>query len=160
MALCQKTGLVTYALDHSLAMLQLAKENITANSLTGQLIPILGDVHSLPFPKHSIDLIVSRGSIFFWDDLPKVFQDIARVLKPGGYAYIGGGFGSQELFESIRKQMEAYEDWETKVRQRMASDNIEDMKKSLQKAQIQDAEIKDDETGFWIIVKQSETSSA
>jgi hypothetical protein len=38
-------------------------------------------------------LVVSRGSLWFWDDQVKGPQEIYRVLKPGGVAFVGGGLG-------------------------------------------------------------------
>ena len=158
MAISRETELFCYALDHSPDMLYLALENIEKSSLSGQVQPVLGNVHCLPWPEKSIDLVVSRGSIFFWEDLLRVYQEISRVLRPGGYAYVGGGFGSQELFEEIRKKMESYDDWEYNVRQRMSKFNKDRMKDYLNEADIENVEIKDDETGFWIIVHQEDGS--
>lgn len=65
------------------------------------------DISMLPFRDHCFKLIVSRGSMQFWTDYDKAFNEIYRTLKPGGYAYIGGGMGNKELAEKIQKQMEA-----------------------------------------------------
>ena len=53
-----------------------------------------------------MDLVVSRGSIWFWDNPGKALKEIYRILKPGGKAYIGGGKGSPENREGSRKQKE------------------------------------------------------
>ena len=63
---------------------------------------VVGDVHHLPFSENSFDLIVSRGSMPFWEDQEKAFREIFRVLAPGGWAYIGGGLGGKEHQERIR----------------------------------------------------------
>lgn len=154
MALSKEADLLIYALDYSQEMLALAQENIQEASLSKTVQPVLGDVHRLPWPEKSIDLVVSRGSIFFWDNLTKVCQEVARVLKPGGLAYIGGGFGSQELYEKIREKMKPYHNWEPNVRKRMSKDNIDRMKKALTEARVGKSEVKHDETGFWIIFRQ------
>ena len=52
---------------------------------------MLNDAESMPFEDNFADLIVSRGSMFFWNDQTKVFKEIYRVLKPNGMAYIGCG---------------------------------------------------------------------
>jgi ubiquinone/menaquinone biosynthesis C-methylase UbiE len=66
---------------------------------------ISGDVAALPVEDASQDLVISRDSVFFWEDLPLAFTEILRVLRPGGHAYVGGGFGSAELAERIVAEM-------------------------------------------------------
>ncbi len=49
---------------------------------------------------------MSRGSIFFWRDQATALREIMRVLKPGGWAYLGGGSGrflSPEDAEKMRQ---------------------------------------------------------
>lgn len=64
------------------------------------------NVHNLEFPDNTFDLVISRGSMPFWDKQLEAFQEIYRVLAVGGKAYIGGGLGSAKLQETIRKKME------------------------------------------------------
>jgi len=54
---------------------------------------VCADVHSLPYPDNSFDLIVSRGSMPFWREQVQAVNEIMRVLRPGGVAFIGGGCG-------------------------------------------------------------------
>ena len=51
------------------------------------------------------DLIVSRGSMPFWDDQPAAFKNLYNLLAPGGVGYVGGGMGSSELRRSIAAKM-------------------------------------------------------
>jgi SAM-dependent methyltransferase len=62
--------------------------------LQDRLSAVVGVAEEMPFPDNSVDLVVSRGSIFFWKDPVKGLQEVHRVLRPGGKAYIGGGAGS------------------------------------------------------------------
>ncbi len=73
-----------------LAGLQLAREK----KLENRLVAIVGVAESLPFPDGTVDLVVSRGSIFFWNDPVLGLREVQRVLRPGGKAFIGGGAGS------------------------------------------------------------------
>ncbi|MBN2000100.1 class I SAM-dependent methyltransferase [candidate division KSB1 bacterium] len=73
--------------------IRIAKKNIKKEKLSGQITVEQGDVHKLHFTDDSVDLIVSRGSFIFWDHTAKAFKEIHRILKPGGVAFIGGGFG-------------------------------------------------------------------
>jgi len=43
-----------------------------------------GDVAQLPFPDQALDLVVSTLSLHHWRDPVAVFDEIARVLRPGG----------------------------------------------------------------------------
>lgn len=59
-----------------------------------RLLAVVGTAEDLPFLDDSVDLVASRGSIFFWDDPVQGLKEVQRVLRPGGKAYIGGGAGS------------------------------------------------------------------
>lgn len=54
-----------------------------------------------PVGDEAFDLVVSRESYHFWQNLPTAFTEILRVMKPGGTAYIGGG--GTELHRSRQK---------------------------------------------------------
>jgi SAM-dependent methyltransferase len=48
---------------------------------------------SLPLSSFSVDIVFSRGSIFFWPSIKQCFAEIHRILKNQGVALIGGGYG-------------------------------------------------------------------
>jgi SAM-dependent methyltransferase len=70
--------------------LALAREK----GLQDKLLAVVGVAEKLPLPDNSVDLLVSRGSIFFWDEPVTGLREVYRVLRPGCKAYIGGGAGS------------------------------------------------------------------
>ncbi len=63
--------------------------------LGNRLVAVVGVAERMPLPDNSVDLVFSRGSIFFWDDQAQGIREIHRVLRPGGKAMIGGGHGSK-----------------------------------------------------------------
>lgn len=63
------------------------------------------DVQKLPFDNDSADFIMSRGSIWFWEEPEKGLKEIHRVLKPGGVAVVGGGLG-RYLPETMRLRLQ------------------------------------------------------
>jgi ubiquinone/menaquinone biosynthesis C-methylase UbiE len=155
-ALAKITNMKIYALDISEEMCKIAKENVKESRLSGKIIPILGDVEDMPFSDDFADLIVSRGSVFFWDDKVKVFKEIYRVLKPSGMAYIGGGFGIAELRDKIAKEMEKRDsNWKKDVKERLGKNNVERLKEELAKANISNYEIIHDDSGFWILIRKA-----
>lgn len=144
-----------YAMDFSDKMIAIAKKRIKSCDLGENVIPVLGDVHDMPFDYGFADLIVSRGSLFFWQDVPKAFREIYCLLKPGGMAYIGGGFGTAELKSKINKDMEKRDPtWSQSVEKRLSKANLDSFKKALNVAEIDHYRIIDDESGFWILFKK------
>lgn len=102
-ALARITRLRLYALDIQPEMAEMARANIAEAGLAGRIEAVTADVCHMPFEDGSTDLVVSRGSIFFWDDRPAAFREVYRILKTGGAAYLGGGMGN----EAIRAQVTA-----------------------------------------------------
>ena len=86
-AKCSPTLLV--GLDRSVSMLQRA----LTGGRTGDARLLQGDACNLPCKEACFDAVFSRGSVFFWPDLPAACAGIRTVLKTGGQALIGGGYG-------------------------------------------------------------------
>jgi len=61
--------------------------------LSRRIVAVHGQAERLPLADDSVDLVVSRGSIFFWEDRPGGLREVHRVLRPGGKAMLGGGLG-------------------------------------------------------------------
>jgi len=53
---------------------------------------VFADACALPFKDGYADLVVSRGAYEFWGNLENGVGEIHRILKPGGWAFIGRGF--------------------------------------------------------------------
>ncbi len=71
-------------LDLSQAMLSLAAENAAARGVSEFVSWRVGDAKNMPFEAGEFDFVVSSGSLHHWDEPRRVFDEIARVLKPGG----------------------------------------------------------------------------
>jgi len=105
-ALAAITDLEFYLMDKSPEMQEIAWMNVAVSGLQNRVHTLCGDVHDIPRENGSIDLVISRGSLFFWEDKASAFAEIYRVLAPGGAAYIGGGMGTKELFDKIKVEMD------------------------------------------------------
>jgi SAM-dependent methyltransferase len=118
--LIEKTDNPVVMLDPDVAATSQGLEIARKKGLEHRLVAVSGVAEDMPFPDNSVDLLVSRGSIFFWDDPVKGLREVYRVLRPGARAYIGGGAGSgypkwaaEKLIESRKEQMkgEQAEKW-------------------------------------------------
>lgn len=80
-----KTGPVgkVWGIDITPAMIQKARENIEKSDAENIRI-IEGHADSIPLEDNSIDVVTSNGVINLVPDKKKVFEEIYRVLKPGG----------------------------------------------------------------------------
>ncbi len=156
-ALARITDLHLMFLDQSEAMLELCEHTIDENDLRGRAGLLPGDVGSLALPDGSVDLIISRGSIFFWDNLPQAFAEMYRVLASGGTTFIGGGFGNAAVKESIRRQMAVRNQGKDQFGAKMRCNLVPEMRdrfaEGLRAAAIRNFEIlQDEEIGLWIMM--------
>lgn len=153
--LAKITDLNIYAMDVSTKAIGLLKDKIETEGLLERIKPMLNDAESMPFDDEFADLVVSRGSMFFWNDQTKVFKEIYRVLKPNGMAFIGCGFGTAELYKEVKKKMEEIDpQWEENRKKRLESFDALKAKTILKEARIPIYEIIDEDVGFWILLKK------
>jgi len=82
----QQTSLV--ALEISQAMIQVAENNAAEYGLGNRTRYVLGDDQQMPFESDSFEGVFSNGSLHEWSEPGRVFQEIYRVLKPGGRYFI------------------------------------------------------------------------
>jgi SAM-dependent methyltransferase len=153
LALASISGFTIDALDQSREMLGFAEENIRDAGMTERIRTVHGDVHALPYADRSVDLVVSRGSVFFWETPDRAFAEIYRVLKPGGRTFIGGGFGTPELKAAITASMDD-PSFAEKVRGNLGPGRDAELRANLEHAEIRDYEIVRDTSGFWIVMKR------
>lgn len=69
--------------DMTDAMIERARQNIAASGLTNVEVR-QGLIEALPVESESVDWVISNCVINLSPDKPRVFAEIARVLKPGG----------------------------------------------------------------------------
>ena len=91
--LAKLTELEIYFVDLDPDALDRAGKNVKENEIDNIVHFVKADVSALPFEDEYVDLVISRGSLWFWEDQVKGLQEINRILKPGGIAFVGGGVG-------------------------------------------------------------------
>jgi len=109
--IAKRSNLHAYLLDISDEALTTAENRSREAGLLPRISVIKSPVEQLPFIDNYFDLIVSRGSMWFWNDKPAGLKEIYRVLKRGGIAYVGGGASRympdnerQAFFEKVYSQ--------------------------------------------------------
>lgn len=90
-----------YGLDITDAMIEKAKANISGHGINNVSI-LKGNAESIPLPNNTIDVVTSNGVINLVPDKAAAFQEIFRVLKPGGYIQIADIVLRSNLSEKSR----------------------------------------------------------
>jgi arsenite methyltransferase len=93
-------GLV-HGVEISTTMLQGARRRFAAEIAAGRLILSPGDLTALPVTSASLDAAITTNTLYFVEDLPRAFAEIARVLRPGGRVVIGIGDPERMRSDSI-----------------------------------------------------------
>jgi ubiquinone/menaquinone biosynthesis C-methylase UbiE len=84
----QTTDTRLVGLDISPDMQSLAQRNAQAYGLTARTVYRLGSCDQLPFDDHTFDAVFTNGSLHEWVNPCGAFDEIWRVLKPGGRYFI------------------------------------------------------------------------
>ncbi len=156
-ALAHKSNLSVIALDTDPAMSRIARE--TAAGCAGRVAPVTGDVHCMPLRDNTASIIVSRGSVYFWEDRPQAFSEIERVLRPGGVAFVGGSFGTPVLRATIFAEMRRRNpDWDRDVARRSGGATIEVLRRELGQSGVAHSRIRKEEEGLWVEIRKDPQS--
>lgn len=73
-----------------------ANHNKDQIQLINRRYAIAVDVQCLPFQSNAFDIVICRGSLIFRADKTLGFREIARVLTPGGRAYVRYSMGMED----------------------------------------------------------------
>ena len=155
-SLSKLTHLKIIAVDSSQDACKLSRHYVNLENLPIEVVT--GRVENLPIKSSSIDLVVSRGSVFFWSNLNTAFSEIYRVLRAGGIAYVGGGFGNKELKKHIEQRMKIIKpSWHSEKSRRIAELNSHKVDEIMRALKIHSYCFINNDTGIWILIKKEST---
>ncbi len=150
--LCKHSDLKIYALEKVKAIYEVARMNIEKEGLKERIIPVLGDANKIPFEDEFADFVISRGAYHCWEDKPRVLREIYRILKKGGIALVGGGFGRYVNDDELEKMK--------KLRDRSLGDAAKvysspgAFQKPLEEAGIRDFRLIRERAGLWTEIRK------
>lgn len=144
------TDMSVYLLDKSINSLSIKAEEIEYTDLKNRVKPLPGDVHNIPMEDQSVDLVVSRNSIWFWKDPIRAFKEIYRVLSPEGIAYVEGDLFTSEI--NYNRKEKSF----SKKRKKNKKENVvEKLVNILISANIKYFAVTQDDLGPWVLFKKA-----
>jgi ubiquinone/menaquinone biosynthesis C-methylase UbiE len=84
----QRPALRVIALDLSLAMLALGRAHAARGGVGNRVWFVRGNGESIPLSSHCADLVICNSTLHHFADPVRVFDEMHRVLKPGGQVLI------------------------------------------------------------------------
>ncbi len=79
----RSTGGKVFGIDISEESVAKAR-NLNKQLLGSRVFVEQGSADSLPWAPQTFDVVTAVETVYFWPDLQKCFQEVKRVLKPGG----------------------------------------------------------------------------
>lgn len=151
LALAQQSKLRVCLFEHSPTLHRLTEQNIIRQQLDNRVVAVCGDADRIPLKNDNVDLVVSHKTTRAWVDQPAILREIWRVLTPGGYLYLGSGFGSRNLRMLVVEKMQRFvPGWQADAVQI----NTKRFRQALRKADLPAARCRHDESGSWFIVQK------
>jgi ubiquinone/menaquinone biosynthesis C-methylase UbiE len=75
-------------LDISSDMIKIAEQNAQEYNLSDRAEYVLSSGEKMPFEENTFDAVFTNGSLHEWSAPQKTFNEIWRILKPGGRIFI------------------------------------------------------------------------
>ena len=91
------------------AAIRMYRQEARKHGLENRVRIVKSDSSLMGIADDSVDLAIFRGALFFPILFKVDFEAIYRVLRPGGIAFVGGGFGKHtpaEVISQIGKRSE------------------------------------------------------
>jgi len=105
-ALTGETGKVI-GIDMTEAMIEKAKENTKKLGFTN-ISFVFGDIENMPINDHTADVIISNCVLNLVPDKEKAFNEIYRILKPGGHLSVSDVVLNGKIPDSLKNTAEMY----------------------------------------------------
>jgi arsenite methyltransferase len=80
-----------HGLEISETMLQGARRRFAPDIAGRRLTLSRGGLTAIPLADASLDAAITTNTVYFVEDLPRAFAEIARVVRPGGRVVVGIG---------------------------------------------------------------------
>ena len=141
-------------IDHLPAMADYAAQALSAHFSEERWACVVGDAQALPLAEASVHLVVSRNSMHLWSNLALAWQETFRIIKPGGWAFIGRGYGPdlpRETRQQVKEARKALRHPNDPPHEEPPSPPPEQVRDIVKKIGFEKVDIISDGKPYWIV---------
>ena len=138
--------------DESPEVVKYLRQEISTSGLSEKIGIKKTNLNHLVFDDSQFDLVVFRGAFFFLNKKKNLLQEVLRVLKDGGIAFVGGGFGKGTPKEFINEIADESRELNDRLGRRRVG--IKELEEMVRKSELTD-KCKIEETGgIWLNIRK------
>lgn len=145
-------GLNITIADESPAVVEYLRKEISISGLSEMIEIKKTDLNHLTFDDSQFDLVIFRGAFFFLNEKENFLREVFRVLKDGGIAFVGGGFGKGVPKELIDEIADESRELNNRLGRRRVS--IKELEELVRKSKLTDKCKIEKEGGLWVNIKK------
>ena len=134
------------------AVVEYLRRKIADIGLPEQIMVKETDLEHLIFMEAQFDLVILRGAFFFLKEKAGLLGEISRVLRAGGTAFVGGGYGKG----TPRGLIDEIADESRELNKRLGRKRVsrQELEEIVRKAELADLCEIEEEGGLWITIKK------
>jgi ubiquinone/menaquinone biosynthesis C-methylase UbiE len=134
------------------AVIEYLRRKIALSGLSKRITVEETGLEHLQFVDAQFDLVILRGAFFFLKDRVGLLGEIVRVLKAGGMAFVGGGYGKGTPKELIDEIGDRSRELNKRLgRKRVSKEELEELVRESEMADLCTIE---EEGGLWITIRR------
>jgi ubiquinone/menaquinone biosynthesis C-methylase UbiE len=134
------------------AVIEYLRRKIALSGLSKRITVEETGLEHLQFVDAQFDLVILRGAFFFLKDRVGLLGEMMRVLKAGGMAFVGGGYGKGTPKELIDEIGDRSRELNKRLgRKRVSKEELEELVRESEMADLCTIE---EEGGLWITIRR------
>ena len=145
-------GLKITIADESSEVVEYLRKEIATSGLSKEIEIEKRNLDRLIFNNSQFDLVIFRGAFFFLDKKENLLREIFRVLKEGGMAFVGGGYGKDVPKEFIDEIADESRELNNRLGKKQIS--IKELEEIIKKSKLTDKSEIEEEGGLWLNIKK------
>lgn len=128
------------------------KQKVAAFGLSQRITVRQTDLNNLAFSGSRFDLVIFRGAFFFLGKEEGLLGEVSRVLKEGGLAFVGGGYGKG----TPRKVIDEIHGESRELNERLGRRwvEVEELEELVKDSGLTDNYRIEEEGGVWLVIRK------